>query len=280
MLIHALPMLRSALPDASPSTGGGTISSIFGTSQELWAVGLIFLRLASITMLIPGMGDQAVPARTRLGFALVLAMIVTPIVYQTLPVMPGSLGTLVGDVLHEVIIGVMLGTLMRVLLFTLVTTGEIMSLQTTLSFAQTANPAQAQPSTSIGTFLAMLGLVMIWATDTHHLFIRAMVDSYRIFPPVKAVMIGDAATLMIQTTARSFMLALQMSAPLIVFGLVFNIATGFVGRIMPNFPVFFAATPLNVLFGLTLLALGLGATGMVFLDHYQDMLAVFIRSKG
>ena len=123
----------------------------------------------------------------------------------------------------------------------------------------------------------MLGLVMIYATNMHHLFIRAAIDSFRIFPAQRPVMIGDAVQLMTRTVAQSFVLALQMSAPMIVFGLVFNIATGFIGRIMPNFPVFFAATPLSLLLGLALFAIGLGATGMVFIDHYQDMLSVFIR---
>ncbi|MDV6330538.1 flagellar biosynthetic protein FliR [Asticcacaulis sp. 201] len=272
MLLQAAAQIRTGLSDA----GGGDLSSFFGTSAQVWAVGLIFLRLASIVMLVPGLGDPAVPARARIGFALLLAIIITPTVSPSLPALPAGLGDMTGIVLHEVIIGLMLGTLMRVLLFTLITTGEILSLQTTLSFAQTANPTEAQSSTSLGAFLAVFGLVMIWVTNTHHLFIRAMVDSYRIFSPVKRVMIGDAGTLMIRTLTDSFVLALQMSAPVIVFALVFNIATGFVGRMMPNFPVFFAATPLSVLAGLTILALSLGTLGVVFIDHYQDLLGIFI----
>jgi len=272
MLLAQAVQLRSSLPD----TGGADVSSFFGTSAQLWATGLIFVRLASLVMLVPGLGDPSVQPRLRIGFALLLAIIITPIVSPTLPAMPPTLGNLAGIILHEVIVGLMLGTLMRVLLFTLITTGEILSLQTTLSFAQTANPTEAQSSTSLGAFLAMFGLVMIWATNTHHLFIRAMVDSYQIFSPMKRVMIGDAGALMIKTLADSLILALQLSSPVIVFALVFNIATGFVGRMMPNFPVFFAATPLSVLFGLALVALSLGTMGMAFIDHYQELLGVFI----
>ena len=275
-MVLAGSALRLAPLTALP---GSDVSSFFGSSADLWSTGLIFLRLASVVMLIPGLGDQSVPPRHRLGFALLLAIVVTPIVRDTLPVMTPDLGGLVGQVFHEVIIGLMLGTLMRVFLFTLTTSGEIMSLQTGLSFAQTANPAQAQPSTSLATFLSMLGLILIYATNMHHLFIRAMVDSFRIFPAGKPVMIGDAGTLMIQTVSSSFVLAMQMAAPLIVFGLVFNISVGFIGRIMPNFPIFFAATPLSLLLGLSLFAIGLGATGMVFLDHYQDMLSIFLRHE-
>ncbi|MCR6658136.1 MAG: flagellar biosynthetic protein FliR [Asticcacaulis sp.] len=273
MLLLQAVQLRSSLPD----TGGDDFASFFGTSAQLWVVGLIFIRLASIVLLVPGLGDPAVPPRLRLCFALLLAMMITPIVGPYIPAMPPTLGALTGIVLHETIIGLMLGSLMRVLLFTLVTTGEILSLQTTLSFAQTANPTEAQSSTSLGAFLAIFGLVMIWVTNTHHLFIRAMVDSYQIFSPVKNVMIGDAGSLMVKTLGESFVLALQLSAPVIVFALVFNIATGFIGRMMPNFPIFFAATPVSVLAGLALLALSLGTIGMVFIDHYQQYLGVFLK---
>ena len=275
-MFQAASALRLAPLTALP---GSDVTSFFGSSADLWSVGLIFLRLASLVMLVPGIGDQSVPPRHRLGFALLLAIVVAPIVRDTLPTMPPDLGGLVGQVLHEVIIGLMLGTLMRVFLYTLTTSGEIMSLQTGLSFAQTANPSQAQPSTSLATFLSMLGLILIYATNTHHLFIRAMVDSFRVFPAGKPIMIGDAGMLMIQTVGKSFVLAMQMAAPLIVFGLVFNIAVVFVGRLMPAFPIFFAATPLSLLLGLSLFAIGLGATGMVFMDHYRDMLSIFIRHE-
>jgi flagellar biosynthetic protein FliR len=282
MLLAALPLRTiplSADPAVASHVPGADIISYFGASGDLWAIGLIFLRLASLVMLMPGIGDQAVPARVRLSFALLFALVVAPVVRDTLPPMPATIGPMVGQVFHEVIIGLMLGTLMRVLLFTLITSGEILSLQTTLSFAQTANPTEAQPSTSLGTFMAMMGLVLIYATNLHHLFIRAMVDSFHVFPAARPVMLGDALTLMTRTVMQSLVLALQMSAPVIVFSLVFNIAVGFVGRMMPAFPVFFAATPLSLLLGLSLMALGLGASGMVFIDHYKDMLAVFIRGE-
>ena len=60
-----------------------------------------------------------------------------------------------------------------------------------------------------------------------------------------------------------------------VFSLVFNIATGLVGRVMPQFQVFFVATPLIVMLGLSVFALSLGIIGMVWIDHYRQLLNVF-----
>jgi len=62
----------------------------------------------------------------------------------------------------------------------------------------------------------------------------------------------------------------------VVFSLIFNIATGLIGRVMPQFQVFFVATPLIVLLGLSLFALSLGTIGMVWVDHYRDLIGLFV----
>ena len=61
-----------------------------------------------------------------------------------------------------------------------------------------------------------------------------------------------------------------------VFSLVFNIAIGLVGRVMPQFQIFFVASPLSVLLGLSILALSLGVIGLVWLSRYEDFLHVFV----
>jgi flagellar biosynthetic protein FliR len=66
----------------------------------------------------------------------------------------------------------------------------------------------------------------------------------------------------------------------IVFSIIFNLATGLVGRIMPQFQVFFVSTPLNVLFGLSIFALSLGVIGTVFIDRYRTMAGLFAGGSG
>jgi flagellar biosynthesis protein FliR len=72
------------------------------------------------------------------------------------------------------------------------------------------------------------------------------------------------------------MLGLQLAAPVVVFALVFNIATGLIGRVMPQFQIFFVATPLTLLLGLSIFALSLGAIGMVWVRAYESFIGVFV----
>jgi flagellar biosynthetic protein FliR len=247
----------------------------FATVLQVYAGGLVFARIGAMVMIMPGIGETAVPQRIRLSFAVLFSMLMAPLVGRSITQVPVGVGALGGAVLHEVLIGLMIGLILKMFVSSLTTAGEIISLQTTLSFAQTTNPAGAQTSTAVATFLSMLGLTLIMVTDLHHLFIGAMVKSYDLFPFTRGVPVGDAAELALRTVADSFKLGVQLSAPVLVFSIVFNLATGLVGRVMPSFQIFFVTSPLSVILGLSLLGLSLGGIAMVWTDRYRDLLSVF-----
>ncbi len=236
---------------------------------EVYVAALVFARVGAIVMLIPGIGEAAVPPRIRLAFALVLAFVLFPLVSPTITAIPAAVSGLAGAVIKEVLIGLMIGALLRLFLASLAVTGEAVSLQTTLSFSQTANPLQAQPGTTIASFLALLGVTLFFATDLHHLFIGAIARSYTLFPPNRPVAVEEAGELATRTFSEAFLLGVQLAAPVIVFSIVLNVAAGLIGRMMPQFQIFFVTAPLTILVGLSVFAMSLGLLGLVWIDRYE-----------
>jgi flagellar biosynthetic protein FliR len=247
----------------------------YATGQQVFAGGLLFARLAAIVMLIPGIGEAFIPVRIRLSLALALALVLFPVVSPSIPPIPADVSGLAGALIKETAIGLMIGTILRFFMSSLASAGEIVSIQTTLGFAQTANPTQASPSTTIGTFLGLMGIVLIMTTNLHHLFLSAIVRSYTIFPFTRVIQVADANALALQTVSKSFALGLQLAAPVVAFSLIFNIAAGLVGRVMPQFQIYFVTAPLMIVLGLSLFALTLGTIGIVWIDHYRDLVAAF-----
>ncbi len=252
----------------------------YATADQVWAGGLIFARIGAIFLSLPGIGESYVPPRIRLSLALVVALALWPVVGGSLPPLPESLGASVGWVIREVIIGLAIGAILRAFTAALAVAGEIVSLQTTLSFAQTTNPLQASPGTTIAAFLMLMGTVLVFATNTHHLFIAGLVGSYELIAPARPLVTGDFVELAVRTVGDSFLLGVQLAAPVIVFALVFNLASGLVGRVMPAFQIFFVAAPLSVILGLSVFALSLGVLGTVFIDRYRDLANLFVPSGG
>jgi flagellar biosynthetic protein FliR len=252
----------------------------YATSDQVWQGALIFARIGAVLLMMPGIGESYVPPRIRLSLALVVTLCLWPVVSGSLPALPTSLGATVGWMLREVLVGLAIGTMLRIFLTSLSTAGEVVSLQTTLSFAQTANPLQAQPGTTISAFLLLLGTTLVFATNTHHLFIAGLVGSYRLIAPVQPLATGDFATLAVRTLGESFLLGVQLAAPVMVFALIFNLASGLVGRVMPQFQVFFAAAPLSIILGLSVFALSLGVVGTIFIDRYRALAGQFTGGAG
>ena len=243
----------------------------FALPAQVYGAGLVFARVGALVMLIPGVGDASVPANIRLAFAFVFTLVLYPLVQAGLPPVPATVGEIGWQVALELLVGLAIGSLLRLFLQTLSVAGEVVSIQTTLSFAQTTNPMLQQPTATLATFLSLLGLTLVFSTDLHQSFIAGVAHSFQLFPAGRGAPVKSFTDAIITTTAQSFALGIQLAAPVIVFSLVFNVAAGFIGRAMPQFQVFFAAVPLQLLLGLSVFALGLSVTGLIWIDRFHTL---------
>lgn len=235
---------------------------------------LIFARVGSILMLMPALGEQVIPARMRLGFALVFSAVLYPLVTPTLPPLTGDVLQVLVYLLHEIAIGLILGAITRLVTMAAAVAGSVIAFQAGLSGALGADPVNGGVQGAlIGTFLSMLGVALIFATNLHHVALMAIRDSYMIFSPSQPIMWGDALQVAIQSTASAFVIGIQMSAPFLVLGLVFYLGMGLLGRMMPQLQVFFVAMPATIWVGLALLALLLTMMMGWYLTHFENQLA-------
>ncbi|MGB6662877.1 MAG: flagellar biosynthetic protein FliR, partial [Xanthobacteraceae bacterium] len=108
--------------------------------------------------------------------------------------------------------------------------------------------------------------------DMHYLVLAALNDSFTLFAPAEVPSTGDAAALMTKTVSGAFRIGIQLSAPFLVFGLLFNPGLGVLSRLMPAMQVYFLALPASILLGFLFLVLVLGAMMGMFLDYATGVL--------
>jgi flagellar biosynthetic protein FliR len=237
---------------------------------NLFAVMLVFCRIGSALMVLPGFGDLYVPARYRLLLGIFLATIIATALAPLLPVQPGSPLRLLMLLGGEIVIGVFLGTVARMMLSALETAGAIISLQLGLSTAQVFNPLLAQQSAITGAFMTVFGVLLIFLTDTHHLMLRGLVASYGLFPAGGFPGFGDLSDTVAHLVSASFRLAVELAAPFIVLGTIFFVALGFLSRLMPQMQIFFIILPIQVAGGIVVFAATLYAVMQWFLDDFTQ----------
>lgn len=232
---------------------------------------LIVARVGTMLMLVPAFGERLVAARLRLAFMLVFCLVLFPVISPMLPAQPDGLLEAIVLLLHEIAVGLILGGVARLIVSSAQTAGAIIAFQSGLSVAQTADPAQpGVQGALIGNFLGMVALALVFATDLHHLVLAAVYNSYMVYDPTTPLMFGDASILAWEVAARSFAVGVQMSAPFIVFGLVFFLGLGILSKLMPQLQVFFIAMPANIGLGFLLLMALLSVMMMWYLTHFEN----------
>ena len=232
---------------------------------------LAFARIGAMVMLAPGFGETTVPTRVRLAFALLLTLALQPITATLYPAglsknIPAAITMLGG----ELAIGLFIGMVTRILLAGAQVAGAAIATQLGLGFAMTVDPTQGQQGVIVGNFLSLAVVTLIFVLDLHHLTIAAMTSSFTLFPPGHWVPAGDFAQTAVTLTAESFKIGIQISAPFLAFGLVFNLGLGMLQKMMPQFQIYFAAMPLSIGLGLLLFGFVTAAVLAWYMDHVRD----------
>ena len=238
--------------------------------NDVFSLVLVFARIGGAIMLLPGFGEVFVPRRVRLLLALSVTLVVSPLVVRLLPPVPDGPLAMFAAIGAELMIGVFLGALARMMVSALHIAGVIAGYQTSLANAVLFDPMSADQGSLIGSLLHVMGVFVIFAANLHHLMLGALVESYELFVPGAPLPIGDLSDAATRVIGQSFALGLQIAAPFIVSGMLFYLGLGLLARLMPQVQVFFIAIPLQIGLGILVLALTLSAGMMWFLGAFQN----------
>lgn len=245
-------------------------------ATDVYLTTLVFARLGSAIMVLPGFGELTIPARVRLGFALVVTFVMMPLIAPTLPPPPAALYAFVVLLIGEILIGIVIGMIARLLMSSLQVAGTIIGFNTGLASAQLFDPNAGQQGAITGAFLSTLGITLLFTTNMHHLMIQAMADSYVMFAPGAGIPVGDFSELASQLVSRSFRIGFQIALPIVIVGTIIYVAMGLMARLMPQIQIFFIALPVQIVVGFAILAITLGAGMMMFLDAYESAMGGFV----
>jgi len=233
---------------------------------------LAFARIGAMVMLLPGFGETNIPVRVKLSIALMMTLIILPLHRAAYHVDMTSLAPMLVLMLQEILVGVVLGATARVTLAALSVAGSVIAQQLGLGFVTAIDPTQGAQGALVGNFLTILGMALLFATDTHHLVIGALSASYKAFAPGELIPSGDIAALATQAFATAFKIGIQLASPFIVFGLVFNVGLGLLARMMPQMQVYFVGVPLSIMAGFVILIMVIATMMSTFLDYFGGVL--------
>lgn len=248
--------------------------------QDIYTFLIVMARFGGFFAFAPIFSESRINVRLRLMIALFFTLVITPAVTAYLPEnLPATSGLFNIMIAGEILVGLFAGLIGRLLLMALDVAGSLIGFQMSLANAFTQSAATSQQSSLPAAFLTVMAVVLIFSTGFHHVMIKMIMESYALFPPGQfppfSEMSSDMAQIFTKFLSASFLLGLQVAAPVIILGLIMFFAAGIMNRLMPQIQVFFILQPLQILLGMITLTLSLviimGYYIRDFVDKYSSL---------
>jgi flagellar biosynthetic protein FliR len=204
---------------------------------------LAFTRVSGLLFATPVLGNRNIPFQARLLLSLLLTAAVLPMVPLS-PIAPESEAFLPA-MISEAVLGGFLGFVGTLLFAAAELGGHLAGYQMGYAIANVITPETESQTSVFSSLLALTALLVFVMSDGHHLFLAALVKSFRSLPPgafaVDAERVGSLARL----STGVFAYGLALAAPVLAVTLFITVAMGILSRSMPQIDVFFMGFAVN-----------------------------------
>ncbi len=243
--------------------------------QAVLATFLIFCRIGACLMLMPGFGSPRVPMRVRLFLALCVTLALTPLLVGNVKaaIPDDAPVTVFRLIASEAIIGAIIGLMGRIFFLALQFAGSSITMFIGLSNTPDAHIEEDEPQSGVTSLITITATVLIFILDLHWEIIRALVDSYSAVPVAKQLAANFGIIKLTDAATDSFLLALRISAPFIVYSLMINLMFGVLGKLTPQIPVYFISIPFVLAGGGLILFFASGEMLQLFMTGFSQWLA-------
>ena len=224
---------------------------INGEQLEIWIASFLwpFIRILAMLATAPVFDNRTVQRRTRVGLAALIAILMMPL----LPAPPVlSSAQAIPVLIQQILVGVAMGFSMRLVFAAFEMAGDLLGLQMGLAFAQFIDPARGMQTPLIGSFLGVLAMLTFLVIDGHLLVIAAVVQSFELIPISANLSVVNSQSIALAGSIM-FMLALQISLPVMAAVLISNIVLGILARAAPQLNVMSIGFSITIGVGLWIL---------------------------
>lgn len=229
----------------------------FPTPREVIIFALVLSRVAGIFAALPVFGATMLSLRIKVVIVLMITLACYPGLAITPPEMPGdvfTLGLLAG---REIMVGITLAFITKIIFSAVEFSGQIIGLQMGFTMSQILDPTLGNQTQIMAVMQTLLATLMFLSMNIHHLFIRTIVDSFRIIPLGGWHLNREIIMFLIKGTSEILVLGVRLAAPVMVALLLTSVTLGIMARAFPQMNIFMVSMPLNIGIGFIVLGLTL-----------------------
>ena len=206
-------------------------------------------------MTVPLFGSKNIPVLLKAGLLLSVSIVLFPILQlDHIPFLTEIIPFCL-EVIGEICLGIAIGLSVRLLFAGIQLAGQLAGFQMGLAIVNVMDPQTSAQVPILAQFNNLIAMLVFLATNAHHWFLRAIVESFRLVPPFEFRFSYSLMEQLMMLGSNMFIIAVKIGAPIMATMLITSVALGLVARTVPQMHIFIVAMPLKILIGLLLLSL-------------------------
>jgi flagellar biosynthetic protein FliR len=239
-------------------TGTG---AAFLATLPTWAFAFVMVtaRIGAAIALLPGLGEAEPPAMLRVGFALGVTALLLPAIAPAIPPVPEAGAQAALMIATEVVTGLWIGWLARLLVLALPIAAQFISYMLGIANVLQPDPFLGGQATPISRLFDLAAPLIVLASGLYALPLAALAGSYQLIPAGTVLPAADGAETAVRAAAAAFALSVRLASPFLLVAIVWHVAAGLLARLVPRLQVYFVVMPGQILGGIALLAVLAGA---------------------
>jgi flagellar biosynthesis protein FliR len=236
---------------------------------------LIVVRVTAFFVSIPLFSYRTIPQQVRIVLAFALAWMM----YYTFNIEPIPIdGDYLLLVLKEAIVGLSIGLAATIVMSAVQIAGGFIDFQMGFAMANIIDPQTGAQTPLMGQFFNFLVLLVLLTTNGHHLILDGIFYSYQ-FLPIDQVFpnFGSENTVefIMKLFGTVFIIAFQMSAPIVATLFLVTLALGITGKTVPQMNIFVIGFPIKIAVGFLVLIVTMGVLIQVMRELIELMIISF-----
>lgn len=238
---------------------------------------LVFLRLGAFLFVLPFFSMMNFPVTMRVALSALGALLIAPVL-PAFPLDRLDLLSLFGVMIQEIGVGLLLGFVSCMIFYAVELAGNFISTELGLNMAAILDPMNQQSSQLAGTALVFLATVIMLTLNLHHWILLAFQETYSVLPMGGAHLNDALFETVVAGTSHIFMIALQISAPVIAVSFVITLIFSVLSRAVPEMNVFSEMFGFRIVGGLIVFGFTLQLSAQYVVNYLnrlpEDLLSV------
>jgi flagellar biosynthetic protein FliR len=244
--------------------------NLLGLQLDYYNWMLIFLRISAFLLVLPFFSATNFPVTMRVALGALASMLLAP----NLPPFPlGQLPfySLIGVMAQEICIGLLLGFMARMIFYAVDLAGNIVATEMGLQMANIMDPQSGAGSQVPATILFYLASIVMLTLDLHHWMLIGFERTYDVLPIGTAHLNAALFELVIKNTNQIFVIAIQISAPIIAVSFVVTVVFAVLSRAVPQMNVFTESAGFRVVGGLIVFGFTMNLTAQHVVNYLNRL---------